>query len=403
MKIALINSEYPYQSGKGHGGIATYTYQMARALAENGHQVHIFLRDGVSSEIEGENISIHVFSYKPVKKRFQKVISKFATNSPDLDWELGQSRFIRDKLLLIHKTGGLDIAEFPDYGGLSHECGSVSEFAVIVNFHTPTSIVDHYNNARVSKKLRDTYKFEFNAWKKADAFRCPGESLIEEISSRYKINQSLINFIRNPVFTDRFDSVPKNHRDDSRINILFSGRLEHRKGAEILLQNINRILGIDNRIHFTITGENSSGNSKRYREAIEEALNKKYRTRVCFTGSLDNAELCRLYCNSTILLFPSVFENGPYTLYEAMAARLPVVANSCNGVKELIEHKKNGMVFNYSNPRELLECIKILISDQHLYEKISQSAYDTVKINFSPQQITRQCIKFYQSVISEKL
>jgi glycosyltransferase involved in cell wall biosynthesis len=376
---------------------------MARALAENGHQVHIFLRDGVSSEIEDEKISIHFFSYKPGKNRFQKVISKIAANSPDLDWELGQSRFIRDKLLFIHKTSGLDIAEFPDYGGLSHECGSVSEFAVIVNFHTPTSIVDHYNNVRVSKKMRDTYKFEFNAWKKADAFRCPGGSLIEEICSRYKINQSLINFIRNPVFTDRFDSISKNHRDDSRIDILFSGRLEHRKGTEILLQNINRILEIDNRIHFTITGENSSGNSKKYREAIEEALNEEYRTRVCFTGSVDQIELCRLYCNSTILFFPSVFENGPYTLYEAMAARLPVIANSCNGVKEVIEHEKNGMVFNHSDSEQLLECIKKLIYNRQFYEKISKSAYDTVKSFFSPEQIAQETIKFYQSVISKKL
>lgn len=39
LRILFLSTEYPPETG--WGGIGTYTYNMAKALAERGHQVHV--------------------------------------------------------------------------------------------------------------------------------------------------------------------------------------------------------------------------------------------------------------------------------------------------------------------------------------------------------------------------
>jgi len=59
MRIAILSYEYPPETG--YGGIGTYSYYQARALAKLGHDVHVFAgatRDGVwHSEHEGVKVT----------------------------------------------------------------------------------------------------------------------------------------------------------------------------------------------------------------------------------------------------------------------------------------------------------------------------------------------------------
>ena len=95
MKIALINSEYPSPSGHDHGGIATYTYTLASALHQQGHRVHVFIREGTVPDRLAEGVKIHTYNFKPPRSS-RRILNRFQDGI--VQWELGHARDIRDQL-----------------------------------------------------------------------------------------------------------------------------------------------------------------------------------------------------------------------------------------------------------------------------------------------------------------
>ena len=103
----------------------------------------------------------------------------------------------------------------------------------------------------------------------------------------------------------------------------------------------------------TFAGETELGDAYSYRQAIERTLRDSERKRVWFLGPLPIKKLSALYCRSSCFLFPSLFENAPYGLFEAISARLPVIASDSGGVREIIRHKDTGLLFSPDSIDEL--------------------------------------------------
>ena len=397
MKIALINSEYPSHMKTGHGGIATYTYLSANALAELGHSVHVLIREESAVDPLVDGVRLHRFSHKPAS-RLQRIIDRLFKKSGNITWEKAQSRHIADILKSIYQKDGLDIVEFPEYGGLAHQ---IRSFPVVINFHTPLKLVDSLNNVIPSKIRQQLYNFEHAALKNAAGFRCPSEALKEIVCKDYGLPERSVEVIRNPVSTKTFDHIDKIRIDD-RIDILFSGRLEYRKGAELLSRSIKKIMQVNSKINMTFAGETEMGDALCYRQAIERSLTDEQRKRVWFLGPLDRNMLSALYCRSSIFLFPSLFENAPYSLFEAIAAKLPVIASASGGIKEIIHHRENGLLFSSHSIDELIECIKVYIENPEFGELMAQRAYLELQKNYAPGKIAAQSVDFYQSLPDSK-
>lgn len=398
MRIALVNSEYPSPSQAGHGGIATYTYLMANTLASMGHTVYVLVREGTATDPLLDSVRLCYFGFTPAPG-LRRITDRFRTGK--IVWEQGQSRHIKNTLLSIHKRFGLDIAEFPDYSGLTCQCSRSLPFPVVINFHTPSEVVDKLNNMTITEERIKWHRFEREAFTKANGYRCPSEALAQIISRDFEIPSNQIRIIRNPVSTEIFDRIEKSHRTD-RFDFLFAGRLEFRKGAELLLRSLNKILRIDNRINVTFAGETELGDAYSYRQAIERTLRDSERKRVWFLGPLSIKKLSTLYCRSSCFLFPSLFENAPYGLFEAISAKLPVIASDSGGVREIIRHKETGLLFSPERIDELLGCVKSFIENPQQSSEMAERAYKEIKNICSPEKIAAETIDFYQSLVDRK-
>ena len=395
MHIAFINSEYPSLSGTGHGGIATYTYTIARALAKQGHSVHILARKGTVADPLPHPIRFHFFEFM-TSSTPGCYIDRLRPG--EIVWEQGHARHIRDLLLSIHREYRLDVAEIPEYGGLAYHCTPPLPFPIVINFHTPSVLVDRFNNTLVTGKRRRWYRFERNALQRASAFRSPSEALRRIVCKEYAIPESNVTVIGNPVSTEPFDTIKK-VRSADRLDILFAGRLEVRKGAEVLLRGLKRILQIDSRINITFAGETELGDALCYHHAIERTLSDAERERVWFLGPLPCQKLSLLYCRSTLFLFPSVFENAPYALFEAISAKLPVVATRAEGITEIIEHNETGLLFSPGNVDEMVAHIRQIIECPQTGKQLAEKAYHKIKTRYAPDRITTQLISFYEALV----
>jgi glycogen(starch) synthase len=392
MRIALINSEY--SSPDGNGGIATYTLTMTNALCGLGHTVYVFHRNG--SRPGGLDPAVKFETFGSCPPLFWERLYE----SGPFRWEKGCARALKKAMIALREKEGLDIVEVPDYGGLARYCGDLGSCKVVINFHTSSEMVDSLNKTPITPDRRHWHRFEEKAIKNGDGFRCPSIALKELMCKRYGIPLSKMAMIRNPVSSLLFEKIRRQNAPSSdRIDLLFAGRLEYRKGIEIIARNIKDILNIDPRISLTFAGETELVNAPNFRLQVEHSLSDIERGRIWFLGPVNRSQLAVLYCRSSMLLLPSLFENAPYVLLEAMAAKLPVIAASNGGIPEIIRHRENGLLFPADNLEALCACIREWIDNPSQARSCVDAAYRDITATCAPEKIAAEAIAFYSSLL----
>lgn len=65
---------------------------------------------------------------------------------------------------------------------------------------------------------------------------------------------------------------------------------------------------------------------------------------VTFTGRVDNEGMAALYQSADIMINPSLVDNMPISLLEALASSVPVVSTDVGGVPFMVEHEKTALL-----------------------------------------------------------
>ncbi len=394
MNIALINSEHPQTNG-AHGGIASLNYTLANAFAKCGHRVHLLLREGTVPDTLCSSIQIQYYEFKPSSSPIKHLDRLFRNGA--MVWERGHSRHLREILLQIDRDEKLDTALIPDYGGMAHQMHAPLPFTVVTIFCMPSQMVDQINQVAITATRRKQYLFEAKAITRASGYVCFMPSIIPWLSKRYSPLRAEITTIKTPVDTTILEN-PKPLRDTENRNLLFAGRLEHRKGAGIILESIKKILECDSRIQMTFAGQTDCGGNCNYQKEIERILTPEENQRVTFCGHLKRDLLYSLYKESYALIVPSLFDNCPNTLLEAMAAGLAIIGSDATGIADFITHEENGLLFPLSSPLKIVDHIKRIVSDEALACRLGKNAFTYVKEQHSPDSIVGDYTKLFQSI-----
>ena len=112
---------------------------------------------------------------------------------------------------------------------------------------------------------------------------------------------------------------------------------------------------------------------------------------------IDSAEeMVKLYNSVDAFVLPSLSENLPNTIMEAMACGVPCVVFDVGGIPEMIDHKENGYVAQYKDATDLASGIRyVLSSDNH--ERLSKAAREKVLRCYSEESVAKLYINVYNS------
>ncbi len=156
---------------------------------------------------------------------------------------------------------------------------------------------------------------------------------------------------------------------DGRLNVLFVGRLERRKGFKYLLHAFASVQAVLPETRLLVVGAFSVEDVAPYR-ALSRKLELK---RVHFIGPVSDKALPRYYRSSHLFCAPSVgSESFGMVLLEAMAAGVPVVASDIRGYRALLAGEQAGTLVRPKDVRALAEAIIQLLRDPARREKMSQ-------------------------------
>ena len=120
---------------------------------------------------------------------------------------------------------------------------------------------------------------------------------------------------------------------------------------------------------------------------------------VRFLGPKDKAELPREYASSSMLVLPSLRENAPLVISEAMAVGCPVVATQVGGVPEMVRDSVTGFVVPLRDSEALAEAMCRLLDDDALRRSMGEQGRKEALERFPPAAVAEKTLAVYRRVL----
>ena len=191
-------------------------------------------------------------------------------------------------------------------------------------------------------------------------------------------------------------SIDRRQLENSKI-VLFVGRLERRKGIDLILEAASDILASDSNAILVIAGRDPENWTGRF----ATALSPTDRSRVFFLGEVSDAMREKLMAKAYCLLFPSRYESFGLVPLEAFVHGVPVIAARAAAIPEVVIDGDCGMLFDPDNPSELAEKVRHLISDCELRDKMSKNAKRRVRF-MSSRNSALHTIDVYMDILARR-
>lgn len=114
----------------------------------------------------------------------------------------------------------------------------------------------------------------------------------------------------------------------------------------------------------------------------------------------DEKAMADAYNSSDAFVLPSLEDNLPNTIMEAMACGVPCVGFRVGGIPEMIDHQRNGYVANFKDTADLAAGIAWVLGPDS--DALRREAVRKVAHNYSQQSVAAQYIEIYSETIALK-
>jgi glycogen(starch) synthase len=389
MRIGLVSYEYPPDTAVG--GIATYTQQWAKVLAQRGHSVEVFCASTTRSTTGFEE---GVFVNRLLEKDrclFKKtILFRFAER---------------------HQLNKFDFIESPEFGcDALFIKSSFPQIRLIVKLHTPSYLVNElnsnhheitffekirfilgsYRRFKIPKKYWNDLEIKNNQEKaftlSADFITSPSQSLKLIVSQKWKIPLDRVVHLPNPFIPDsKYLAIPSSHLGSA---ITYVGRLEKRKGILLLCKVIPKVLKRFPNEKFRFIGKDTILHNEKM--SCKEFLLKElvlFQDNLDFIEHVDLEKIPHYLMDAKFCVFPSVWENFPTVCLEAMSASRAVIGSVHGGMEDMLNNPPTGVLIDPQNEEEFGNAICFLLENEKQIISLGSQERETVLMKYNSEQI----------------
>ncbi len=388
MNICFLSKEYPPNIV---GGVGTYTYEMAQALTKIGHSVHV-ITEAIDKEGEVKEEGIYVNRVKAIQMPFLFFLKdKLRATIERLEYSYAVSR----KLKQIVKRYKIDIVESCEarFEGFWYYLFH-NKPPLIVKLHTPESIVFKLDLIPITfdNRLKDILE-EWWIFR-ADRIIPVTAAIAKYVSNCYKIKLKNTNPVYYPIDANLFKPNGKMPHNTFPI-ILYAGRLEVRKGVQVLLEAIPLVLKEYPDAHFYFVGADAG-----IKYLMDERITELgCSASITFIGQVKRKEMVRYYHLADVCVFPSIWENFAFVSLEAMACGKAIIASKVGGFLEMIDDGISGVFCNPGDSQDLALKIAGALKNKILMKNIGEEARKKIVNNYSAVKRAVQMTKIYEEVL----
>ncbi len=288
---------------------------------------------------------------------------------------------------------------------LSKTAGSVDIFHIMANsglswflFACPAILIAKINNVSVIVNYRGGQAEEFFTkyiylvqffLRKVDVVIVPSgflEKIFDKFGFETKIVPNIINL-------DMFNNYTHIHKTDEKINVLVTRGLEEIYDIQSAIEAAYELQNQYPDLTLTIAGSGP----------LEQELKNQVRARnlsytVKFIGKVKNKDMPSVYQDADIVYNPSLVDNMPISLLEALACGVPIVSTDVGGIRYMVEHEKDALLVPPKSPKLAAESIHRILSDNLLKQRLIQNGREKIR-QFEWNNIKPTLFSIYESVL----
>lgn len=369
MRIALVSAyDFAYP-----GGVTNHIANLAHQLINMGHQVSILTP---LSNTKVQDLSEYVVPLgRPVPIRSGGSVARISLSA----WLVPRIR----KLL---NNGGFDIVHLHEpLAVLLPLCVLYLSRSVNVGtFHA------YHGTQRWYRVLYPVMKPAFD--------RLHGHIAVSEPASKMnnRVFPAKYNIIPNGIDLPHFaNASPLEEFSDGKVNIVFVGRMEKRKGLRYLLEAYARLRQEfpDTRLIIVGPGRVSRG--------LKRFVKRNELKDVVFTGGVPYDDLPRYYHSADIFCAPATgHESFGIVLIEAMAAAKPIVATNIEGFRCVIRHGEQGLLVPPRDSRALANALTLLLRNPSLRKRMGERGRKGVE-QYDWKCVAARVVDYYETLLEK--
>lgn len=189
-------------------------------------------------------------------------------------------------------------------------------------------------------------------------------------------------------FRDRYPRI-----GDSKI-VLYLGRLNFKKGLDILVEAISDIVRTDRKVHLVIAGLDNIGYGRKVKGWVDAC---EIGDKVTFTGLLLGQDKLAAFRDADVFALPSHSENFGIAVVEAMACGLPVVISDRVNIWQEVKRAGAGTVTSL-DPDEVAKAILELVSNQNMRHAAGEAGRRLVAEKYQWDEVASQLERVYEDI-----
>jgi hypothetical protein len=385
MRVCLLSQSLPWVRP---GGIATYTWELARGLKQLGCEVHLVSADAGADESVVEGIRLH----RTAEPELPKGVS-FDPGSAVTSKNLAYSWAAHRTISGIDARYGLDIVESPNWDAEGVVTAIDRRLPVVVRAHSPLSEVAETQGWVINQDLRLAITLERRLSQHADLLTGSTRAILDLAGRLYQTDPG--RMLRIPLGLGGVEgpAEPSGGGAGAPV-VLFAGRLESRKGIGTLLDAIEKLLPAEETARYVIAGDDSGGIGKSWMERLKRR-DAAAAARVEITGPVSPGRLAQLYAECSLFVAPSLWESFGLVFLEAMAHGKPVVGTTIGGIPEVVENGVTGVLVEPGDDGALAGAILDLLRDPGRRATMGRAGRDRWRRHFSREAMARRTLEAY--------
>ena len=385
MKILQVcQSFYPCFAS---GGVVRVVYEISKELVERGNEVTVYTTDGCREAI-GDNKKpkeidgVIVYYFKNISKVLKSKLK--ITNPYYIPW-IARKEIKNFDIIHIHEPRTI-LAVF-----ISHYARKYN-VPYIVQAHG--SIMPFFQKILL-KKIFDKI-WGYNILR--DAVRVIAGT--NEESMQYMemgVKENKIEIISNAVDYRQFENIPqgifrqKYGIDQNDKIILYLGRINKIKGIDLLLNSFKQLSNQFNNVKLVLIGPDDG-----FLSEVKMLMDDIGEERTIYTGLVSEKTKLEAYVDADIYVLPSIKDNFPISVLEALASSTPVIVTRGCLIASIIEEV--GVVVDH-DVESLNQAIRDLLSNKELRFYLGEKGRNLIESKFTYKKVGVQFEELYEKII----
>jgi glycosyltransferase involved in cell wall biosynthesis len=395
--LVLVSRDYPPNH---HGGVATFNKDLAEALARDGQIVHVVTQTKDTEHVSFEHgVWIHKIAVETVRQSLRVKLR----NIPQHLWDWSACAY--REVCRLAQWESISCIEAPiwDCEGIAFLMGHTWPLVTSLQTTLHFWLESNPRFRRDKRWMRDIGRPTLDTEKKlmlgSDAIRSISRAIKTDLETAYDLRFDPRKIQIHPLGIRPHDVACPAPLPSETVDVLFVGRLETRKGIDILFQAMEQVLAVNDTIRFTIIGNDtivSDDGVMTYKERfLQSRCWQRWSSNIVFLGLADNETLRAAYQACDIFVAPSRFESFGLVFLEAMEFGKPVIGSDVGGIPEIIEHEKTGLLVDVGNAAQLGQAILRLAANEPLRQELGRRGKQLFEAKFTAASMARHSLPLY--------